>query len=347
MKLFAHSTKDIYLIILALFEVALLVYSSVSYGHLPSSMTLGCGAVLVFLICTNFQCTAHNFLHNPFFISNRLNHVFSIINTLGIGVPQSLYRVHHLHHHKYNNDAKDPVTGTTKDRTSTYRYARKPGQEEHIISYAFLGFFRSSFSFMLQEANKRGLIGLVVVETCALGFFVVLLFVLNWKGVLYFFLPVWYLGQCAAQAENYLEHHGAIPGNRLTDSVSCYNTFYNAIWFNNGYHQEHHYRPQVHWTMIPAVQSLMHPASERRIVCGTHWFNFNPPPRHMYVRHTTSHGQTTGSAQFLAVCRRSKWSKYVTNAPRLALLAMAGSRAACKISSACSHALRYRKFRRN
>jgi len=46
------------------------------------------------------------------------------------------------------------------------------------------------------------------------------------------------------------------------------------------------------------------------------------------------------SAQFIAVCRRSKWSKHVTNSPFLALLAMAGSNAACKISSACSNAFR-------
>ena len=44
-------------------------------------------------------------------------------------------------------------------------------------------------------------------------------------------------------------------------------------------------------------------------------------------------------AQFIAVCRRSKWSKHVTNSPLLALLAMAGSKAACKINSACSNAL--------
>ena len=44
-------------------------------------------------------------------------------------------------------------------------------------------------------------------------------------------------------------------------------------------------------------------------------------------------------AQFIAVCRRSKWSKHVTNSPLLALLATAGSKAACKISSACSKAL--------
>jgi hypothetical protein len=43
-------------------------------------------------------------------------------------------------------------------------------------------------------------------------------------------------------------------------------------------------------------------------------------------------------AQFIAVCRRSKWSKHRTNSPFLALLAIAGSSAACMISSACSNA---------
>ena len=43
-------------------------------------------------------------------------------------------------------------------------------------------------------------------------------------------------------------------------------------------------------------------------------------------------------AQFIAVCRRSKWSKDRTNSPLLALRAMAGSKAAHKISSACSKA---------
>jgi hypothetical protein len=55
----------------------------------------------------------------------------------------------------------------------------------------------------------------------------------------------------------------------------------------------------------------------------------------------------TRDAQFIAVCRRSKWSKHATNSPLLALLAMAGSNAACKISSACSNALCCRKLRRN
>ena len=47
---------------------------------------------------------------------------------------------------------------------------------------------------------------------------------------------------------------------------------------------------------------------------------------------------TTRFAQFIALCRRSKWSKHVTNSPLLALLAMPGSTAARKLSSACSQA---------
>jgi uncharacterized membrane protein len=47
----------------------------------------------------------------------------------------------------------------------------------------------------------------------------------------------------------------------------------------------------------------------------------------------------TTFAQFIGVCRRSKWSKHVTNSPFLARLAMVGSNAARKMNSACSNAL--------
>ena len=43
-------------------------------------------------------------------------------------------------------------------------------------------------------------------------------------------------------------------------------------------------------------------------------------------------------AQFIAVCRRPKWSKHLINVPFLALLAMAESNASCKIISAYSNA---------
>jgi hypothetical protein len=74
------------------------------------------------------------------------------------------------------------------------------------------------------------------------------------------------------------------------------------------------------------------------------------PPFPFQRRDTTKgqfYGRETPLAQFLAVCRRSKWSKHATNSPLLALRAIVGSNAACKISSACSNALCCRKLRRN
>ncbi len=44
---------------------------------------------MVFLNCTNYQCVAHNFLHNPFFRSGWLNNGFSVINGVPLGRAQS------------------------------------------------------------------------------------------------------------------------------------------------------------------------------------------------------------------------------------------------------------------
>ena len=32
--------------------------------------------------------------------------------------------------------------------------------------------------------------------------------------------------------------------------MSSYHKFYNWLWFNNGYHAEHHFRPKMHWTLM-------------------------------------------------------------------------------------------------
>jgi fatty acid desaturase len=279
-KLFAHSRLDGLLVLLALIGLAAPVYGVISFGAVSWSRSLIVGLVSVFLMCTNFECIAHNFIHTPFFGSRRLNVAFGVFNSLPLGSPQTLYRIQHLHHHQYNNDAPDHVTGTTKDLSSTWRHSARPGHEEGFLSYAMLGYFRVHHGFLFREAKKRRLLGRVIVETMALIALFVVFALLNPQGLALFYLPVWYLGNAMAQGQNYLEHRGAIPGNRKTDSVSSYGWLYNLIWFNHGYHQEHHYRPQVHWSRIPEVRRLLPPESQRRVVRWAHWFNFgtgSPP----------------------------------------------------------------------
>jgi fatty acid desaturase len=273
-RLFAHSYKDSYLVALCVLEIVLLVYAAVGFSSL-STAALGSIAILgVYLNCTNYQCIAHNFIHNPFFKSDGMNACFSVINSAALGVPQSLYRVHHLNHHQYNSVVGDP-NALHVDMSSIYRYARTAGVPEPLWRYALLGPLRADISFFTRRAILQGYGPRLAAEVVAMALFWTALAWCDLRYFVMFFLPVWYFGQTAAYAENYLEHYGATPGDRLADSVSCYGKFYNFIWFQNGYHQEHHYRPRVHWTKVAELRtSQMKSESQRRVVKWAHWFNF-------------------------------------------------------------------------
>jgi fatty acid desaturase len=238
----AHDWRDGALVFLSALEVAAcLAPALLGWVPHPDAGWIALGAFLIWLNCTNYQCVAHNLIHTPFFRSAHLNRAFSIFNSLALGVPQTLYRVHHLNHHRYNN--------WTGDRSSIYRFSRNAESAESILAYSFLGPIRTEFGFLFEGARQFG-------------------------------ASLWYLGQVAAFAENYLEHYGADPRRFEANSVSSYGRFYNWIWFNNGYHQEHHYRPQLHWTKLPALRAAILPESERRTVPWDHAFGiFKSPNR--------------------------------------------------------------------
>ncbi len=254
-----HSKLDLILVILLLVQISLF---TLPFFYSLSSFELG-GLILlnVFLMGTNYQCIAHNFIHIPFFKSSSLNKLFSVLNTIGIGLPQSLYRIHHLNHHRHNNH---PDT----DESSTYRFG-KNGKEENIFTYSLLGVVRTDLMALYKSARKQS--ALPVIEVITLVSFVVVLFLVNWKLALGYFLPSMFLGQVFAVWENYCEHHRAPLNDRKRDSVSCYNSLYNFLWFNNGFHQEHHFSPQVHWTEIPDVKEAL--PEDRVIVKGCHLMN--------------------------------------------------------------------------
>ena len=74
-------------------------------------------------------------------------------------------------------------------------------------------------------------------------------------------------------AEGYLEHNGSQPGNPFANSVSSYNRLYNLLWFNNGFHQEHHWDPKAHWTEMRLLREQIQPqlaANHTQILRGPH-----------------------------------------------------------------------------
>jgi fatty acid desaturase len=77
---------------------------------------------------------------------------------------------------------------------------------------------------------------------------------IDWRWMLFAYVPTFYFGWFLALLENYYEHHRASnQQDRLADSVSYYGRWYNVLMFNEGYHQEHHLKPHLHWTRRPDV----------------------------------------------------------------------------------------------
>jgi fatty acid desaturase len=149
-----------------------------------------------------------------------------------------------------------------------------------------IGPWRTDYGFLFAGAKKHGDARFVWIETAALIVYFGGLALFNWQGALLFLLPLAYLDHAATYAHNYLEHHRATrPGTKLQGAVSSYGRLYNLLCCNNGHHQEHHYRPQVHWTRLPELRALMLPEHERRVVPYAHLFNFGGAETQVTVPH--------------------------------------------------------------
>ncbi len=254
-----YNAQDFIFVMITLIQVFLLVFpfwADLSFVSLFLLISLQ-----VYLLGLNYQCIAHNFIHNPFFKSEFLNSSFSILNSLCLGVPQSLYRIHHLNHHRYNNHPE-------KDESSTFRHG-KQGKEENIFRYSILGLLRTDLVSLYRTASKKSF--LVHLEFASLVIFILFLVFKSWVLFLSYVLSIYLLGQIFALWENYCEHHLADFNDRKRDSVSCYNSLYNFLWFNNGFHQEHHFSPQVHWTQMASVREKL--PSDRVITKYCHLYH--------------------------------------------------------------------------
>jgi fatty acid desaturase len=84
----------------------------------------------------------------------------------------------------------------------------------------------------------------VVVETILVMALWLTMAVTVPKFFLFVYLPGVALGLALCQVHGYFEHAGG--------TTSYYGRIYNVLFFNDGYHVEHHRRPGAHWTQLCA-----------------------------------------------------------------------------------------------
>lgn len=265
--MFAYSPKDAWPALAGLLHFGFLLgLAALFHRHAPYALLVPLGLIYAVSISWNINGISHNFLHNPFFVWKPLNRAFSLVLSLTMFFSQAFYDDVHVRHHIGNGDRKDEQ-GKTVDPLSIYGHG-KDGKPEGVWAYTFLSFFRDDFGATYRHLKRRhpedarwGLVEIALVLAFVAG-----LLVWDWGFVL-FLLPFWYLGNCLSSLNGYFEHLGSNPDLPMAWGVSNYNRFYNWLWFNNGYHAEHHVRPRHHWTQMEELRKEIAPKQRE---AGTH-----------------------------------------------------------------------------
>jgi fatty acid desaturase len=241
------------------------------------SARVGAFGLLVAMAIYNVIVVSHLFAHRAWFSLPALNSLVSMLNSVNTGQSVQAYRLTHVrNHHRFNNDPRG-ADGTTKDLSSTFRDGRDGGHAG-LGRYALLGAADTLGSSLRAVLCAHRLWGVGAHETvirslaangqrrralelrqvrldrmaqlAALCAFVAI----DWQWTLLCYLPALYTSFALVNVQNYYEHYHAIPTSRCADSVSYYGRLYNLVAFNDGYHQEHHLRPQAHWSQLPTVR---------------------------------------------------------------------------------------------
>jgi fatty acid desaturase len=264
--IFAYSYWDMIPVLCGILHFAYLLGMFVTFNSLPIWANIILGLVYAISISWNINGVSHNFIHNPYFKSEFLNRVFSLMESLTMIFSQTFYDIVHKRHHIGNSDRQDSHCKTI-DWLSIYRYGEN-GKPESVWGYTFKSYFRDDPVEIFREIKKRNmsLAWFGVFEIVCSILLVIVGFVLNWKFML-FMVPFYYMGHCLSSLNGYYEHLFSNPDSPIAWGVSSYNKLYNWTWFNNGYHAEHHYRPKHHWTKMRELHLQI---AEQQKAAGVH-----------------------------------------------------------------------------
>ena len=276
-RLFAHTRWDVLPAMAGLFHLFYFFALFYLYPRTPLWIMLILGFVYALMVNANINGVGHNFIHNPFFRWPLLNRLFSLCQSVACCFSQTYYDAVHMRHHKGNSDRQDEK-GDTIDWLSIYRHGHD-GEAENPWSYVFLSYFRDNPAAIRGELKKRNNAD-AIWGNIELGAFVTVLIVLslfNWRYVVFYFLPFYYLGHCFSYLNGYFRHYGADPDKPIAWGVSSYGKLYNWLFFYNGYHAEHHFRPKVHWTRMEKFRRSIEEVQKQegvRVISHAHMLGF-------------------------------------------------------------------------
>ena len=271
--IFKYSWKDSYLIMYTILLGILpffFIWQDVSFWILAIFLP-----VHAWLI-TNVQNSAlHHHSHWPTFSNKKINVVYEILISIVGGIAHQIWKYSHLKHHIYVNDK--PVNGLTKDPVSVFQYGEN-GEVQNFwkfcwkmtkASYKNMSIFSVYNAYPRQVSKSK-----LLAEQLSFNLYFLSVFLCDYKYGIYIFL-MYLLAFFLNGATSYGEHWGVLDrrGDTTQDSIGIYSRWYNIIGFGAGYHQEHHNKPNIHWTQLHTLTPRMHP---NRVIKGGMHITNNP-----------------------------------------------------------------------
>ncbi|RMQ63578.1 Fatty acid desaturase [Pseudomonas syringae pv. tomato] len=290
-KVFKYSRWDIACCLVIPFQIS--VYALLAYYYQSMSLLALLGMIpVLFALSLQNAGANHNHYHTPFFRIRWMN-TLTRMGFSATEAPKTPYNIghgiHHATHQSWNDKSILAVLGL------------KRSIAQQLISFGLFIFESLGVKYFtllvllkywpiervavlaspedpalaaraLKKLLEPAKLKAAKYDLAAWFLFRLVLCVVDWQFFFFYFIPVTYLIDTLRQGENYFQHWGATdPNDPKRDSVSCYSTLYNLLTFNLGYHQEHHYKPGLHWLKLPELTKEL--PSDRHTVPYSHYLN--------------------------------------------------------------------------
>jgi beta-carotene hydroxylase len=239
-------------------DIKTLIFLSLATALLFIQWEVGFNLALYFCslyLAVTVAVIAHNHNHVPMWKSDFLNEVTDYWITLFYGFPAFAWTpTHNKNHHKFNN--------RTGDYTITYRLS-EANNILTLLSYPSVSsyFQQSPIMIHLRElwANKRRDFYLAMGQYAALGVFIGIALVIDWRKALLYIVVPQQFALFTVMVFNYIQHVHADEESEFNHSRNFVSPFTNFMMFNNGYHTAHHHRASIHWSKLHEAHEKLSP----------------------------------------------------------------------------------------
>lgn len=191
------------------------------------------------------HCTSHRKLFKKEY--NFLNYYLPWIVAPFFGHTPETYFAHHIGMHHVENNLEE-------DKSSTMHYQRDSIRD-------FLRYFGSFLVNGVPELyqyhkknNRPYFMKRILAGELSFYLVVIALCFINFPATFMVFILPFLIFRVITMMGNWSQHSfldPQDPGNLFTNSITCINVKYNHKCWNDGYHINHHLRPNLHWTQYP------------------------------------------------------------------------------------------------